>query len=98
MITTTKIQKLINSFAEPINKVTYEIAGVETDTEYTVSKTTTSIRIVVIIGITVSDTVGNFKVYDSDGSLVCLAEKSFIKTAGKKQYIAFEFSFIERVI
>ena len=96
MISPQKMAKLVDSFVAPLATASYELDGVVQETSFTTKITDTTIRILMILDNSVAGSVSNFKVFDSDGQLVCSSSVTFAKVAGKKQYMAFEVRMTER--
>lgn|GEM_PF-2091070 len=99
ILTPAKLSKTIQQFKDTVaNRVTFELNGVEQETTFSVSVKDNTVRIILQLEAAISGQISNVKVYDPDGLLSCFNSATFVKPAGKKQYIAFSFTFSERVI
>ncbi len=93
-MTSAKLAKIVSAFTDSIaTTATYELDGVEQEAEVTTAISGSTARSFVLIPATVSGTVGNIKLLDTDGDLVDTSTQSIVKPAGKKYYVAFLYAF-----
>ena len=95
----TKLTMIMSRFADSVAiTATFELGGVEQEATVTTVTSGSTVRSFVEIAPAVSGSIANIKLFDTDGDLISVSNRSILKPAGKKYYVAFLHQFSEKAV